>query len=98
VNPPAIVQDRRRDLQLRAVFDEVYARVEGFFDPARTWGGPPLTQWVHRVVSESYPQLDATQVQALAQAAHRVYRARHSSGARVRAVAPALADPVREPT
>lgn len=97
MSTPAIVHDRRRDLELREVFDAVYVRVEGLFDPSRTWGGPPLMHWVHRVVRESYPQLDATQVQALVAALHRVYRARHERGARVQAAAPAAADPVCEP-
>jgi len=97
VKLPVIVHDRRRDLELRAVFDEVYARVEGFFDPSRTWGGPPLMHWVYRVVRESYPHLDATQVQALGAALHRVYRARHECSTRAHAVPPAVADPVNEP-
>jgi hypothetical protein len=91
-----IVHERRRDLELRAVFDEVYARVEGFFDPAHTWGGAPLTLWVYRVVRESYPHLDHTQVHTLVAATQRVYRARHAPGAQTRAVAPAAADPANE--
>ena len=82
MSSPVIVHDRRRDLELREVFDEVYARVEGLFDPSRTWGGPPLMHWVYRVVRESYPHLDAMQVQTLVAAMHRVYRARHEHGAR----------------
>jgi hypothetical protein len=97
VSSPVIVHDRRRDLELREVFDEVYARVECFFDPARTWGGPPLMHWVYRVVRESYPHLDATQVHALGAAMHRVYRARHERGAQAHAVTPTVADSVNEP-
>ena len=93
----AIVHDRRRDLELREVFDAVYVRVEGLFDPSRTWGGPPLMHWVHRVVRESHPHLDATQVQALVAAMHRVYRTRHERRARAHAVTPAAADTVYEP-
>lgn len=69
----------------------------GLFDPSLTWGGPPLMRWVYRVVRESYPQLDATQVQALGAALHRVYLARHKHGARALAVTPAVADSVNEP-
>ncbi|MDZ7590797.1 MAG: hypothetical protein U5L05_08920 [Rubrivivax sp.] len=97
MNSPIIVHDRRRDLELRAVFNEVYARIEGFFDPTLTWGGPPLTMWVYRVVQESYPQLDAAQVQALVAAAQRVYRTRHARGAPACAARPTVADPVHEP-
>jgi hypothetical protein len=97
VNSPVIVHDRRRDLELRAVVNEVYARIEGLFDPTRTWGGPPLTMWVYRVVQESYPQLDATQVQALVAAAQRVYRTRHARGTPACTTGPTVADPVHEP-
>lgn len=94
---PATVHDRRRDLELRKVFDEVYTRVEHLFDPSRTWGGPPLMHWAYLVVRESFPQLDATQVQTLVAAMHRVYRTRHQRGARAQALTPAVADAVNEP-
>lgn len=97
MSSPGIAHDRRRDLELREVFDEVYGRVEGFFDPSGTWGGPPLMYWVYRVVRESYPHLEATQVQALVAAMHRVYRARHQHGARAHAVAPAVCHSVKAP-
>jgi hypothetical protein len=98
LSSPVIVHDRRRDLALRAVFDEVYPRVEGFFDPSRTWGGPPLMHWVYRIVRESHPQLDATQVQTLGAALHRVYRARHAHGGAAQAVTPADADALQSAT
>lgn len=97
MNPSAIAPDRRRDPDLRAVFNEVLVRVEGFVDPSRTWGGGPLTMWVYRVVRESYPHLDAMQVQALVVATQRVYRARHAGGARARPAPPAAVLPVDEP-
>lgn len=97
MSSPVIVQDRRSDLALREVFKDVYARAEGFFDPACTWGGPPLTQWAYRVVRASHPQLEAPQVQALVVAMERVYRARHGHGARA-TVAPAVGAAVDEPT
>jgi len=85
VNTPAPVPERRRDAELRALFNEVLARVETFVDPARTWGRQPLTMWVYRVVRESCPHLDAVQVQALVTATQRVYHARQArrAGARV---------------
>lgn len=73
--------ERRRDLELRAVFDEVYARVEPFFDTSQTWGGSALTMLVYRVVRQSHPDLEALKVQTLVAAMQRVYRNRHSSGA-----------------
>lgn len=88
VNLPEQGHERRRDLELRAIFDDVYARVEGFLDPARNWGGQPLTMWVYRVVRESYPHLDAAQTQALVTAAQRVYRARRARTAQGQALTP----------
>lgn len=78
MNPPVIAVERRRDPELRAVFDEVYARVESFYDPAQAWGGSALTMLVYRVIRASHPQLDAMQAQTLVTAMQRVYRARHA--------------------
>jgi hypothetical protein len=81
VNPPFIGAERRRDPELRVVFDEVYARVAPFFDPAKTWGGSALTLLVYRVVRESHPHLDAMQVHVLVAAMQRVQLRRHAHGA-----------------
>jgi hypothetical protein len=93
VTLPAIGAERRRDLELRAVFDEVYARVESFFDTSQSWGGSELTLLVYRVVRQSHPQLDALQVQTLVTAMQRVYRGRHSSGTQRRPFAAPADEP-----
>lgn len=94
---PATIDARPRHLESRKMFGEAYARVEYLFDPSLTWGGPPLMQWAYQVVHESFPHLDASQVQTLVAAMHRVYRVRRGHGARAHAVTPAVADPVNEP-
>jgi hypothetical protein len=87
VNLPVVGAERRRDLVLRAAFDEVYSRVECFFEPSHTWGGSALTMLVYRVVRESQPQLDAMQVHTLIAAMQRVHGARRTHGGRMPAIA-----------
>jgi hypothetical protein len=93
LNPPVIGAERRRDLELRVVFDEVYARVEPFFDPTKTWGGSALTMLVYRIVRESYPHLDAMQVHVLVAAMQRVQLRQHAHGARPPARAAEATEP-----
>jgi hypothetical protein len=94
VNLPVVAVERRRDLELRAAFDAVYARVECFFDTSQTWGGSALTMLVYRVVRESQPQLDAMQVHTLVAAMQRVHGARRTHGTK----APAFAEEANEST
>ena len=88
MKPPVNAVERRSNPELRSVFDEVYARVEPFFDTSRTWGGAALTMLVYRVVRESHPHLDAVQAQTLVSAMKRVHRARHAGGARAQHTRP----------
>lgn len=81
MNLPVNRTERRRDLELRVVFEEVYARVEPFFDPSQAWGGSALTMLVYRVVRESYPHMDAMQAQILVATMQRVRLRRQSHGA-----------------
>jgi hypothetical protein len=93
MNPPVIDTERRHDLELRAAFDEVYARIEPFFDTSQTWGGSALTLLVYRVVRQSHPHLDALQVRTLVTAMQRVYRGRQASGTSRRSVAAEVDEP-----
>jgi hypothetical protein len=78
----AFVAERRRELDLRVAFDEVFSRVESLYDTSRTWGGAELTTLAYRVLRESYPQLDAQRVQTLVVAMRRVHRQRRAQGVR----------------
>lgn len=93
LDAPAVTVERRRDVELRVVFDEVYPRLESMYDTSRTWGGSVLTTLAYRVVRESYPQLDALRVQTLVTAMLRVHRERRARGARMQHAAV----PAREP-
>lgn len=82
--------DRRCDLELRVVFDEVHARVMSCYDASQSWGGSSLKLLVYRIVRESYPQLDTLQVQSLVGAMERLARMRRGRGVSRRPVAPEL--------
>lgn len=72
--------DRRRNEMLRQVFDNAYAMIEPFFDPASGWGGRSLEHLAFRVLRENFPQLSAEEVHVLIVAAHRVYISHNPDG------------------
>lgn len=72
--------ERRRNEQLRQVFDHAYAMIEPFFDPAAGWGGRSLEHLAFRVLRENFPQLSAEDVHVMIVAAHRVYIGRNPAG------------------
>lgn len=74
---PAWVAERRQNPELRALFDEVCARVESCFDPQQTWGGQPLEHFAFRILREAYPQMSPHEVHLLVGALLRVFRNRH---------------------
>ena len=47
----APLAERRQNPELRALFEEAYARVEACFDPKQTWGGLPLEHFACRILS-----------------------------------------------
>lgn len=73
---PAVPAERRQHPELRAVFEEAYARVESCFDPQRTWGGLPLEHFAFRMLREAYPQFSSQETRLLVGALLRVYRER----------------------
>jgi hypothetical protein len=80
---PAV--ERRQNLELRAIFDEAYTRIEPFLDPAQTWGGAPLTVLAYHALREAYPELSSEDAHVLIVAAKRVYNARRLNGAHAKA-------------
>lgn len=68
--------ERRQNLALRAALDDLYPRLEAFFDVSSTWGGSSLTILVYRVVRESCPHLSPDEAMVLVTAAQRVHRTR----------------------
>lgn len=69
--------ERRQNLKLRAVFDEVYERIVPFIDPARTWGGKSLEHFAFRTIRESHPGLTPSEVHQLIVASVRVFGQRN---------------------
>lgn len=74
-----VVVERRRNLALRSVFDEVFPRIQALFDTSNTWGGRELTMLAYRAVRESHPELTPSEVQVLVDAARRVQRSRQAA-------------------
>lgn len=72
--------DRRVNRQLRQLFDNAYAMIEPFFDPAAGWGGRSLEHLAFRVLRENFPQMSADEVHAVIVAAHRLYINRNPTG------------------
>ena len=65
--------DRRRNPQLRELFDSAYAMIAPFFDPGAGWGGRSLEHLAFRVLRENFPTLSADEVHVIIVAAHRIY-------------------------
>jgi hypothetical protein len=72
--------ERRVNRQLRQLFDNAYAMIEPFFDPAAGWGGRSLEHLAYRVLRENFPELSAEEVHAVIVAAHRLYINRNPGG------------------
>ncbi|MBX3646983.1 MAG: hypothetical protein KF853_07685 [Rhodocyclaceae bacterium] len=68
--------NRRKNLKLRALFDEAYARIEPVFKRQPPQGLP--IEWVvFRTARANYPQLNTLDLYQFAVASSRVYRSRH---------------------
>ncbi|CAG0943989.1 MAG: hypothetical protein EFKGCFLK_00858 [Rhodocyclaceae bacterium] len=68
--------ERRKNHKLRAIFEEVYGRVEGCFE-VRPPRGLPLEWMVFRAARAAYPQLTTLDLFQFAMASLRVYRSRN---------------------
>lgn len=72
----ALPEERRKRQDLRAIFDDVLARVEPFYRS----GGGSLEYWATQAVRDAYPDLDAQGLRIIVGAALRVCRARAAAG------------------
>lgn len=70
--------ERRLRPQLRMIFERAYELVYPFFDPQNTWAGHTLEHLAFRNLRESFPQLDAQEVEEIVAAAQQVYVTRHA--------------------
>jgi hypothetical protein len=64
--------DRRQHRHLREIFDGFRAIVEPFVRDNPAWGGGDLSYLARRQIQESYPQLDAHEINILIHAVSRV--------------------------
>ena len=73
------IDDKRRQLELREVFDDAYTLIEPFLDPANSWGGKTLEHLAFRVMREHFPQVSGDEIYVFIEAAKRVYAERQGS-------------------
>lgn len=77
MNVKTVAADRRQNLWLRTIFDEVYDRIAPFLDPKQTWGGIPMEGLAFHMLRENYPGLSTTEARILVVALERVYLSRN---------------------
>lgn len=66
-------RERRRDIEIRALFSEAYDILEPFFDPANSWAGHNHEHLAYRALHERFPDLSGDQVFTIVDAARRVF-------------------------
>jgi hypothetical protein len=72
--------ERRRDLELREIFNEAYDVLEPFFSPDNQWNGHTHEHLAYRALHERFPKLTGAQVLTLVTAAKRVFAVGGSKG------------------
>ena len=60
--------DRRKDHDLRCIFEDACEVIAPFLDPHNRWGGQSLDNLAFRAVRDRFPELPAESVRALIQA------------------------------
>lgn len=66
--------ERRRYPHLRAIYHEARHRIDHVFHDRHDWAGSPIDYVAHRIIHESYPQLDSSEVRLLVGAIERVHQ------------------------
>jgi hypothetical protein len=66
--------ERRRNYQLRAIFDVASTRIAHLVDAEEEWRDPPLEYLAQRLIHESYPHLSADEVRILVGAIERKHK------------------------
>jgi len=72
--------NRRKNFELRKIFEGAYALIGPFFDPANNWNGQALQHLAFRVMRENYPDISSDEIYVFLAAAKRVYSAHTGSG------------------
>lgn len=66
--------ERRKHVNLRALFDDVVRHVEPFFKEGGGLNGSRPDFWMARTIRDAYPQLSNEEAHVLARAAARYYQ------------------------
>ena len=64
--------ERRKDPDLRAIYDDVLRLIKPFVEESGGWKGGPLAYWAMRAIQDACPELAHEQVNTLVSAALRV--------------------------
>ena len=75
--PRTQTTERRRNPELRRVFDHAYPILEPFFDPASGWDAHTRQHVAAGLLQDNFPELTGHDVHALIVAAGRVFRERN---------------------
>lgn len=66
-------QERRRDVEIREIFNEAYGVLEPFFNPDNQWSGRSHEHLAYRALHERFPKLSGDQIFTIVDAAKRVF-------------------------
>lgn len=66
--------ERRRYPHLRTIYHEARHHIDHIFHNRHDWAGSPIDYVAHRIIHESYPHLDSSEVRLLVGAIERVHR------------------------
>jgi hypothetical protein len=69
--------ERRRNPQLRVVFDHAYPILEPFFDPSSGWDAHTRQHVAAGLLQDNFPELSSPDVHLIIVAAGRVFRERN---------------------
>jgi len=72
-SPDRPLPERRKNIEVREIFESAYALIEPFFD----WSPQPLEYLAFQRLCENYPQLSHENAHIIIAAAERVYHERH---------------------
>jgi hypothetical protein len=67
--------ERRRYPHLRAIYPDARLHIDHVFHNRHDWAGSPIDYVAHRIIHETYPQLDSSEVRLLVGAIERVHAA-----------------------
>ena len=73
-DPSSAVEERRKRIDLRDIFEGILRKVEPFFSKSDGLNGGTTEYWAARVIHEAHPDLTDHDVKVLINAAARYYQ------------------------